>query len=145
MPLLSLAPLIIERLKDRCPLVGGKVFAADDLAGVQESTQVAPALHVLIGDYTPVETVGSETRWLETWLVVTVVKNSARKDRAAKQAEAAMPILEQVTAALSGWHPGYPAAQGCLQFVPGIRPANSATHGYYPLAVQVPVVTGAKQ
>ncbi|MDR1889647.1 MAG: hypothetical protein LBQ81_09770 [Zoogloeaceae bacterium] len=142
MSLLSVGPLLIARLKDRCPSVKGRVLSSGDLAGVKEVAQVAPALHVLLQGYTPLETLpGGDVRWAETWNVVAVVKHAARQGRAGSQAEAAEPILREVMAALSGWHPGYPAANGPLKAVSGFFPGFSAGYAYFPLAFLAQVVT----
>ena len=51
MPLLDAEPLLVDRLKAACPAVSGNVFAAADLAAVQEAAQVTPALHVVLHHY----------------------------------------------------------------------------------------------
>jgi hypothetical protein len=132
--------MLAERLKHRCPSAHGNVFAAADLAGVAEAAQVAPALHVMLYDYAPIEAVGGETRWRETWLVVAVVRHSARNDRAQAQQQQAAPVVREALAALSGWFPGHPVV-GHLEFVPGPRPAFSDSHAWFPFAVVIEVVT----
>ena len=144
MSLLLLSPLLINRLKQKCPSVSGHVFSSADLAGVQEAAQIAPALHVVLWDYTPAEALPGRagTSWRETWLVIAIVKNAARKDRSGAQIEAASPILDEALAAVEGWFPESGGALGSLQAVSGPRPAFTPTHAYFPLAFAVNVETG---
>ncbi|GHU38475.1 hypothetical protein AGMMS50256_37820 [Betaproteobacteria bacterium] len=143
MSLLSLSPCLVERLKLRCPSVNGKVFSTADLSGVQEAAQAAPALHVVLWDYAPVEVLPgrADIRWRETWLVVAVVKNAARKDRAGAQIEAGDPLVAEVLDALAGWRPEARIIQGALKAIPGPRPVCTDTHAYFPLAFEANVVT----
>lgn len=146
MALLSLSALLVSRLKQKCPSVGGKVFSTADLAGVEEASQIAPALHVILWDYAPVEVLpGGDARWKETWLVVAVVKNAARSDRAGAQIEAGEPVVAEVVAALSGWRgmteSGKRVGEGPLKLIPGPRPLCTATHAYFPIALSATVVT----
>ncbi|MDR3323129.1 MAG: hypothetical protein LBS89_02880 [Zoogloeaceae bacterium] len=140
--LLAIAPLLLERLAHDCPSAQGNVFATADLPGVTEQSQVTPALHVVLLDYAPVESVGTETRWEELWCVVAVVKHSARKNRSAAQQEAAESLLAEVLKSLSGVWIDLPlGGRERLQVTPGPAPHFTETHGYFPLAFKVLVTT----
>lgn len=135
--LLEAGGRILERLRQKCPSVSDNVFSADDLAGVQEGSQVTPALHVVPWGYTPADQAGGDVLWNEIWLVVAVVKNVGRKDRAMARQSAAVPILSEVLSALSGWRVTLSGSASGLSVVPGPRPLASASHAYFPLAFAV--------
>ncbi|MBW7901260.1 MAG: hypothetical protein H3C26_07275 [Rhodocyclaceae bacterium] len=138
MSLLNAGSYLIERAREACPAARGNVFSTDDLAGVAEKTQVAPALHVVLYGYQPAEDDGDGTvRWDEVWLVVAVVKHAARRDRPLAQQKEAVPLVAEVLAAFSGWR--LPAESGVhcrLKVVPGPRPHFSETHAYFPVALR---------
>ena len=139
--LLATGQHIVERLKSACP--DAHVFTAADLAGVAESAQIAPALHVLLLDYAPTETApGGSIRWEEVWCVVALVKHAARSARAAAQQDAACPLLDAAIRALSGYR--YPLSEGVwgtLRIVPGPRPHFDSAFAYFPIALAANVVT----
>jgi len=135
--LLEAGELILERLRQKCPSVGDNVFSADDLASVKENSQVTPALHVVPWGYTPSDHAGGDVLWSEVWLVVAVVKNVARKDRAMARQSAAVPILSEALAALSGWRVEVSGSVSCFSVVPGPRPIPTPSHAYFPLAFAV--------
>jgi hypothetical protein len=138
--LLTAGAAIVSRLKARCASVNGNVFVTDDLANVKDAAQVSPALHVLLGDYEVEDRAGGEVNWRETWIVVAVVRHSARTSRAQSQRENAAQIIAEALAALSGWRPGPPVA-GALTVVTGPRPRIIDTHAYFPLAFEAHVVS----
>ncbi|MDR1936852.1 MAG: hypothetical protein LBS49_14990 [Candidatus Accumulibacter sp.] len=141
--LLKSGALLIDRLIETCPAACGNVFAAADLAEVQEALQITPALHVLLLDYQPVETTPTGAiRWDETWCVVAVVKHAARRDRASAQQHEAAPLLGEVIRGLSNWRfPLGPGRAGRCKIVPGPRPGVSTTHAYFSIGVSVVSVT----
>lgn len=141
--LLEIGPLIVDRLKAKVKGVeAANVLTTEDLVGVKESAQPAPALHVVHGGYAPKEGVGGDVTWDEIWLVVVVVKHVAQKDRAAKKMIAAAPLLREVLEALSGWRALLPDnSRSSLTAVPGPKPAPGNTHAYYPLAFSAMVHT----
>ena len=142
MALLLAGPLLIDRLKARCPSVSGAVFSTADLAGVAEKGQISPALHVVPWGYTPTDDRNGDVLWGETYLVVAVVKHAARKDRSQAQQDTAAPLLAEVLAVLSGWRlPAGAGVSGLVSVVPGPGPDFSDTHAYFPLAFQVQPVT----
>lgn len=137
--LLEPGEFVLERLKETIAEVGGNVFSAADLVGVEEKRQVAPALHVVLADYTPVDVVGGDVVWEEVWLVVAVVKNVARGERVSGQICDGRTILRSVLRALAGWRP----AHGAPAFKPikPPRPQTGDTHAYFPLAFKVRTAT----
>jgi hypothetical protein len=133
MSLLATGALIVERLKTSCPAARGNVFSARDLADIDESKQITPALHVMLYDYRPVATRAGSAKWEETWIVVAVVKHAARTDRPLALIDEGAALVDQVVAALSGWHPGRSVAVP-ITLSEGPRPGFSETHAYFPLA-----------
>lgn len=80
------------------------VLTADDLAGVKESAQLTPAVHVIYGGYRVLEQSGNAWRLGHTWYAVTAVRNVAtRQGGAGRRAEAGQ-LASKVTAALAGAH-----------------------------------------
>lgn len=147
MSLLVAGPLLIDRLKAKCPSVRGEVLSTEDLAGVVEKSQTTPALHVVLSAYRPADEKAGDVIWDETYLVVAVVKHAARKDRSKAQQAAAAPLIKEALAALSGWcFPAGAEVTGAVKVVPGPRPEFSETHAYFPLAFQVcPVTPGCEE
>lgn len=140
--LLASGDHILQRLKAECPSVGGNVFSTADLADVAEQAQTAPALHLVLLDYRPKQSVGPSVLWDETWCVVAVVRHAARRDRAWSFAEAAAPLLREAVLALSGWcYEIVPGDAARLEAVAGPRPAFSAGFAYFPLAFRAVVST----
>ena len=140
MPLLDAEPLLVDRLKAACPAVSGNVFAAADLAAVQEAGQVTPALHVVLHHYRKLDDdAGSGTLWRETWLVVACVKNVRQHVGAAAIRNAAGALLAEVMAALDGWR--CPGAVGLVRAIDPPAPLVTDGFGYFPLAFAVNTVT----
>lgn len=141
--LLASGQHIVERLRNRCPEAAGHVLTAADLAGVTEAAQVAPALHVVLLDYTPVETSpGGSIRWEETWCVVALIRHAARAARAAAQTGAAVPLLNAAIRALSGYRYRVVGdTWGVLRIVPGPPPLIDNAFAYFPFAVAATVAT----
>jgi hypothetical protein len=129
---LSIGPAIVERLKSRCPAAAGNVFSTRDLGDVEESKQVTPALHVVLHGYHPEETRAGTARWREDWLIIAVVRHSARSERAAALTAEGAELARQAFYALSGWLP--PGLTVPLAVSEGPRPGFSETHAYFPLA-----------
>lgn len=140
--LLATGSILIERLKAACPAAEGNVFATGDLAGVAAALQTTPALHVVLLSYHPVEAVGSNVRWEETWCVVAVVKHAARKNRAGAQQMAGAELVGEVIRALSGYR--YALKPGCwgkLGLTGGVSPGFDENHAWFPITVKTTVVT----
>lgn len=138
--ILFAADLIAERLKARCPAAAGNVFAAPDLAGVQEKDQKTPALQVLLHSYEPLsDDAGASSRWREIYLVVAVVKNARRLGAVEAIRNAAGGLLQEAIAALDGWK--CPGAIGLVRAIAPPRPAITDSFGYFPLAFEVHTVS----
>lgn len=139
---LSAEPLLIARLREKVSDVKG-VLSAADLAGVAESAQQTPALHVVFGGYRPTRSVdgsrGAIQETEQTWWVVAAVKNLRSPQTGENAREQAGPILSAVLAALQGWQPT--AKHTPLELAAGPRPGFSKGYGYFPLAFVTRVVT----
>jgi len=144
MALLDAEPLLVDRLKAKCPAVSGNVFAAADLAAVQETGQVTPALHVVLAGYRKLDDdAGSGTLWRETWLVVACVKNVRQHVGASAIRNAAAALLAETMAALDGWR--CPGAAGLVRAIDPPAPLVTDGFGYFPLAFAVNTVTAGAE
>lgn len=131
MNLLALEPLIVARLKERCPQA--QVFSQTNLLGVVENSQVAPALHVVYGGYR-VAFAGGEgelARLVQTWIIVVVIRSAVQNAGAATALrQGAGELMAETCAAIMGWAPqGEPftiANPPNMPYIPGV--------GYFPLA-----------
>lgn len=131
---LAAEPLIVARLIEACPSARA-VLTTRDLGGVQESSQVAPALHVCHDGWAIDEVIGmgDTSRVVEHWLVVAVVRHARQgRDAAAALREEAAPLVAEAYAALAGWRPA--PDLGWLRPEHPPRPAFTQSHGYFPLA-----------
>lgn len=94
---LAAEPLIVARLIEACPSARA-VLTTRDLGGVQESSQVAPALHVCHDGWAIDEVIGmgDTSRVVEHWLVVAVVRHARQgRDAAAALREEAAPLVAE--------------------------------------------------
>jgi hypothetical protein len=141
--LLITGQAIVDRLKEKCPSANGRVFSAADLSDVAEAAQKAPALHVILRSYEPVEvTPVGAIMWNEVWCVIAVVKHVARQDRPLAQMAEAAPLLSDAVAALTRYR--YPLSEetwGTLEITSAPRPLFSDTYAYFPICVTAKVVT----
>lgn len=132
---------LIARLQAKVPMARA-VLSAADLAGIQEQSQVTPALHVLLLRYRVADSTadGASALIAQTWLVVAAVKNAVSGRRAgaaaARAREHAGVLLDAVLPALMGWRP--PLA-GCGPFKLADAPSPTVGEGYayYPTAFVV--------
>ncbi len=141
---LAMEALLIERLKTEVPDFLA-VLGMADLASMQEAGQPAPAAHVIYqGDSIP----GGDSRAgngaaqvvAQTWLVVVAVRNVRDTKGGAAAREDAGPLISKTLAALSGWAaPGFRP----LRRVNAPRPGFNAGYGYFPLAFEAKLITGA--
>lgn len=130
---LGLEPLIIARLKASVPAARA-VLAAEDLADVQERSQVAPALHVIYGGYRVTEASenGRTAATEQTWIVVVVVKGAGQRgDAAAALRASAAALVTPVLSALMGWRPA--ERMRPMKLANGPRPVFSSGFAYFPL------------
>ena len=142
MDYLGAEPLLLERLREQVEGVRA-VLSAADLAGVAESKQPTPALHVLYGGYTPGEQLkGSQGRVQashQRWVVVVAVRNLRTPHTGEDARGEAGPLLSAVLEALQGWRPS--AEHTPLELAAGPAPGFSKGYGYFPLAFATRVVT----
>lgn len=135
---LSAEALIIQRIKDQVPGLNA-VLSADDLAGVEERSQVAPAVHVLYGgDILAGGAAGSAGRGAarivrQRWFAVIVVRQARDATGSRARAEAG-PLISKVLVALSGWPPS--AAHRELVRLSAPNPLYRAGMAYFPLAFE---------
>ncbi|MFZ2269043.1 MAG: hypothetical protein WAV95_15820 [Azonexus sp.] len=142
MALLDDGPLLEARLREVCTAAGGNIFQAESLAGVKESAQVTPALHLVLGPYRPTSNDGtSSTIWETIWFVVAVVKNQrqGKGAKAVREDSGAGLLLQQAIAALDGWQ--CPGTIDLVHAVPPPPPLITAGFGYFPLAFETKCVT----
>lgn len=101
---MALEPRLVELAKaavaGMSPAV--HVLTADDLAGVKESAQHTPAIHVIYGGYRVAESLGVAWRLAHTWYVVAAVRNVAGKAGATRARQGAGRLGGRVVAALVG-------------------------------------------
>lgn len=142
--LLALRPLLVARLAEKLVDMSPKVhvLTAADLAAVTESTQLAPAIHVIYLGYRIVESAsnGSLVRIEQTWLAVVATRNL----RAMVSGEAALEdaglIAMRACHALMGFKPS-PMSKP-LRLVDGPNGGFSAGFQYLPLAFAAELVLG---
>ncbi len=104
--MLHLEPTIVERLRAKLPKAV-RVMSAADLAGMQQATQFAPAVHVIYQGYRvrSVKANGLVSLVEQTWITVIVTRN-ARDQKAGTAARIdAGPVSLDVYQALAGWLP----------------------------------------
>lgn len=102
--LLWLEPLLLERLRAVAP-DGVPVFAAADLAGVEERQQFVPAIHLLYGGSTPGSQVQGEALIEQTWIVVAADRSSADVPAGTEARARAGRVAAAALGALLGWVP----------------------------------------
>lgn len=96
---LALEPLIIARLREQLePTV--YVMSAADLDAIVESTQPAPAVHVLYLSGRPTESQDGFVTFEQTWLTVIVVRNLTDTTTGEAARQDAGPLAMQVIDAL---------------------------------------------
>ncbi len=140
MPLFTAHDPIVERLKACCPAAGDNVFAAADLAGVKERSQVTPALHVVLHSYAPAGDDGAgELIWEETYLVVAAVRHASQRAAVESIRRAAAELLNETLTALNGWK--CPGTVGLMHAIAPPNPLITDSTGYFPLAFRVGVAT----
>lgn len=121
--------------EDKPPVIN--VFAARDLATVQESGQITPAVHVLLDSFEAdaITRDGKAQQITQRWLVVIVVR-SADGVRAGEGVKAsAGPLIVRTFNALAGWEPPGGDFSPLLHVTPPARPDYSpGGFMYFPLA-----------
>jgi hypothetical protein len=134
---------IVAQLQAKLP-AGFKVLSADDLAGLTEATQPAPAVHVISNWYSVSETSsnGRVAVIRPSWLVVVVVKHEGAREKASREAkQRAKPHIGAVLDALMGFRPfDRPGTPG-LNLATPPKPLPRPPFFYFPIlfTVEMPV------
>lgn len=137
---MALEPRLVELAKaavaGMSPAV--HVLTADDLAGVKESAQHTPAIHVIYGGYRIAEGLGVAWRLAHTWYVVAAVRNVSGKAGATRARQSAGRLGGRVTAALVGTR--VPGATSALDLKTPPPSGNSAGFQYVFSALEVETI-----
>lgn len=136
--------LIVERLEARVAeaVAAGtwgdrkvpKVLTAGDAAMIEERSQLAPALYVVLDGYAPVQEVarGSVQQVEQQWVVYATVRNAARAATGQGVRDDAAIMVDLVLKALCGWKPH--ADFGPLFMGSDKGPEyTDAGYGYFPI------------
>lgn len=134
---------LVARLRARLPQTGAArvaVLTAAELANLTESSQPAPAVHVVYQGHSVAETRpdGRAARLAQTWLVVVAVRNLATGKTGAGARADAGQLAGTVAAALIGWQPA--SAMRPLQLATPPAAGYNAGYMYLPLAVSTDVL-----
>lgn len=125
-----------------------RVFTAADAANVEERSQMAPALYVVLDSYAPTQgqqgSYGRVQQIEQQWVVYAVVRNARSHDRAQGVRDDAAALVDLVIGALCGWAPS--ADFNPFRMMPDSGPIYSdAGFGYFPLRFETRcVVRGAE-
>ena len=139
----DLEPEIVTRLRDLIPN-GVPVLTAEELDGVQENAQAAPAVHVIYDGYSVVQATPSTALTRQRWLVVVVVKHAGGAAKAAAEAkQRAAPLVLAVIDALHGFRPAVRPGSQRLTIATPPRPARRPPYFYFPtlFTADVPVTS----
>lgn len=133
---MALEPRLVALLKQALAGVSPAVhvLTAAELADVQESKQLAPAVHVVYGGYRIAEDIGTAWRLEHTWYAVTAVRNVAQVKSGAAGRQDAGVIATAVALALADAKVAGAAEPLTLITPPG--PSHSAPYTYLPTAVK---------
>lgn len=138
---LAAESLIVERLRDQVQDLRA-VLSAADLAGVEERSQVTPALHVLYYGDRLGATQGHNAGQIvyQQWLVVVSVRNARGQVSGQAARSDAGPIMAQVIGAMLGWQPSvdFRPFGRVTAPRPSYRPGGYA---YFPLAFEAQIMT----
>lgn len=136
---LAIEPQLVARLKEALADLRPAVFVLTeaDLAGVKESAQHVPAVHVIWNGFGVAEanTLGTRARLVHTWLCVAAVRNVGDVRSGAAARQEAGELLARAGGVLMGFKP-----QGAitpLRLAPGPRSWASKGYLYVPLAFNV--------
>lgn len=133
---MALEPRLVALLKQALAGVSPAVhvLTAAELADVQESKQLTPAVHVVYGGYRIAEDIGTAWRLEHTWYAVTAVRNVAQVKSGAAGRQDAGVIATAVALALADAKVAGAAEPLTLITPPG--PSHSAPYTYLPTAVR---------
>ncbi|HES76777.1 MAG TPA: hypothetical protein ENO09_07220 [bacterium] len=102
-PPLPIGAAVIERLRESLP---GHVYvlSAVDAAGIAESAQPTPAVHVIWSDY-QLESQGAARKIIEVWTAWIVVQNVSNLVATESAIDEATPIFYSCLNAIDMWTP----------------------------------------
>ncbi len=133
---MALEPRLVALLQ--CALQGMSpavhVLTAGELAHIQESKQLTPAVHLVYGGYRIAQDIGSAWRLEHTWYAVAVVRHLAQAKSGAAGRQDAGAIATAVALALADAQLEGAAEPLTLITPPG--PSHSAPFTYLPTAVR---------
>lgn len=127
-----LVALLQAALEGMSPAV--HVLTAGELADVQESKQLTPAVHLVYGGYRIDQDVGSAWRLEHTWYAVAVVRNLAQVKSGAAGRQDAGAIATAVALALADAR--VEGAAEPLKLITPPGPSHSAPFTYLPTAIR---------
>lgn len=124
---------IKSRIESEIPEIK-KVYFAEDLDGVKETSQVAPAVHLLYAGYTPAqaERARVDITLDQTWAVVLVVRQARGEYEGGE-------ILDKLVQVLHGFQPDGSVMKLELTSAP-FSPSYRPRVAYYPLAFSTRVI-----
>ena len=135
MAFLDTEALIIARLQAKLAAASNtaRVFAASQMALIDERQQIVPAIYVVFDGYDPTQSVGNgRVQQIEQhWTITVAVRNAYGQVSAEGVRNDAEPLLALVLAALCGWTPG--AEFSGMVLAPGGAPVFGEGFGYFPL------------
>jgi hypothetical protein len=128
---LSAEQLIIDRLEAQ--IDGVHVLSAADLSGVDERSQVTPAVHVVYDGDDLGDRAGDGAAQIvrQRWLTVVATRNVRAIGSGKAAREDAGTVILQALAALAGWQPS--EEHGQMVRIPGPRPAYRDGYLYVPI------------
>lgn len=122
---LQLGDLIKQQIEAKMPNQFRLVADAADLKGVKDSTQVAPACHVIFAGAKPGASLprAQAVAWDQTWLTVVVTRSAQDPKSGAGARAKSGPLLSALLApgVLAGWKPF--ADDSVLPLEPAAPPA----------------------
>lgn len=138
---LAAEALIIARLQAQ--IANTPVLSAADLAGVEETKQVTPALHVLyLGDrLIDAQGRGRAQTVAQTWMVVVAVRNARDQGKGKEARGTAGPFIDSVLSALSGWAPSISHSELARVNAPARPLYGAGGYAYFPLAFETQIET----
>ncbi|MFW6344763.1 MAG: phage tail terminator protein [Halomonas sp.] len=132
---LAIEQAIVARLKQRLPELRA-VQTAEELAGVQQSAQHAPAAHVLFTGYTPRNTQRDDVIQVDQSWTVVLVTQTVQQHTDARRGQ----MMARIIAALHGWKPDQARTPMTLIGAP-IPPSYGPGVAYLPVAFETSVIT----
>ena len=110
------------------------VLTTAELAEVQESNQLTPALHLVYGGYRIAEDIGTAWRLEHTWYAVACCRSAAMVRSGAKARQDAGLLATRAALALADAR--VPGAAAPLTLITPPTPSHNAPYTYLPTAVR---------